>query len=149
MTEHLHEVVDRLADDDELVLQCIEEDLDDVNLITQATFLNRDKVDHRFKKLAGELEYFEFELIEIERQEGMVDREVNGTRQVFPAPKTADLTDLGRRVLAELEENRIEEYRSLSRDELAEKVVSLEDDLDELTRDFESFRGQVQDYVFD
>ena len=140
--ENLHETVDRLAEDEELVLQCLDNGFDDVHEITQATRLNKDEVNNRY----GNLE--DLGLIEVGESQGMVERVVDGSRQVFQEPKPASLTERGETVLDVLEQDRIEEYQRLSQDELAAKVVELEYELEEMREQFESFRQQVQTMVY-
>lgn len=62
-----------MDDDAEIVLQCISEGRDDIQLITAATTLTNSKVNWRFQKLES------LGLIEVEKPDGMVERVVDGT----------------------------------------------------------------------
>jgi len=66
-----------LREKDQLVLQSIQTGNDDTHKITSQTVLNKDEVNHCFTKLE------KLGLIEVESQEGMVKRIIDGQKRVF------------------------------------------------------------------
>ena len=129
-----------LRDKDRVVLTCIGNEKDDVQKITNATTLENHHVTYAFEKLEGQ------GLIQVEKPDGMVEREINGQKRVFQAPKQAELTEQGRKRL-EKEEEDLYEYENLTHRELVDKTRRLENRVEELERKFEVFRQQVQDQI--
>lgn len=130
------DVADTLRDKDVAVLRCIQNGEQDVQQITAATTLSNSEVNYSFGKLE------DHDLITVEKPDGMVDRVVNGQRQVFEAPKQASLTDRGQSYLASIEFPG-EQYQDMSREELVESVHELEIRISDLEDAFEAFRQQV------
>ena len=128
---------ERIREKDRVVLECIQSGQDDIQLITEATTLTNSEVNYCFRKLS------ELEMIEVEKPDGMVERVINGTRQVFEAPKQAGLTQKGRTYLEQTEENRGGQYQDLNHGELVEHVHSLRSEVETLNQKFEAFRKQV------
>lgn len=116
---------------------------DDIQLITSATTLSNSEVNYCFRKLEDQ------GLIAVEKQEGMVERVVDGTRQVFEAPKQASLTEKGERYLEDSNTAGGTDFSRLTRDELIEHVRELEQDLEELEQRFDLFSRQVKQRLFD
>jgi predicted transcriptional regulator len=126
-----------LREKDRVVLTCIGNGKDDVQKITAATTLENHHVTYAFEKLE------EQGLIQVEKPDGMVEREINGQKRVFQAPKQAELTDKGRERL-EQEEEDLDKYENLTHRELVEKVHRLDDQVEELKRRLNTFRNQIQ-----
>jgi len=124
-----------LREKDVTVLRCIQHGEQDVQKITAATTLSNSQVNYSFEKLEDN------NLIEVEKPDGMVDRVVNGQRQVFEAPKRATLTDAGEAYLTSNEHD--QRYEDMSHEELVEHVHELDARIDELEDAFEAFRKQV------
>lgn len=131
------EVFQKVREKDAAVLDCIENGENDIQLITSATILSNSEVNYSFRKLES------LELIEVQKPDGTVDRVVNGTRQVFEAPKKATLTELGEDYCIQ-EESCVDQHRSLSKDELSDKVRELETQVDDLETRLKMFQSQVQ-----
>ena len=133
------EVFQKVREKDEAVLHCIENGDDDIQLITSSTTLTNSEVNYCFRKLE------EIGLIQVQKQDGMVERVVDGTTQVFEAPKRASLTPLGEDYLENYSNEMAENFSKEGREELAEKVAELESDVEELKSAFEVFRRQVNE----
>lgn len=129
--------LDELREKDRTVLKRIQAGDDDVQKITSSTILSNSEVNYCFRKL------HDLDLIEVEKPDGMVERTIDGTVQVFEAPKKATLTseamDLEH---ADVQES--DQYHDLSREDLIQKLHQVEDRVDELEQSFETFRKQVQ-----
>lgn len=130
------DITDSLRDKDDTVLHCIQDGQRDVQQITETTTLSNSEVNYSFDKLE------DFGLIAVEKPDGMVDRVVNGQRQVFEAPKQASLTDRGRSYLASTVPGK--RYQDMSREELVKRVHEIEEDVSDLEEAFEAFRKQVR-----
>jgi predicted transcriptional regulator len=126
-----------LREKDRVVLTCIGNGKDDVQKITAATTLENHHVTYAFEKLE------EQGLIHVEKPDGMVEREIDGQKRVFQAPKQAELTDKGRERL-EQEAEDLDQYENLTHRELVEKVHRLEDQVEDLKRRLNTFRNQIQ-----
>ena len=124
---------------DEAVLHCIENGDDDIQLITSSTTLTNSEVNYCFRKLE------KIGLIQVRKQDGMVERVVDGTKQVFEAPKTAELTPLGDDYLENYSSGSSKSFDTEGREELAERVADLENDVQELKSAFEVFKRQVNE----
>ena len=74
----------------------------------------------------------------------MVERIIDGQKRVFQHPKKAELTEKGLRYLEESRQEDIEAYEDLSHDELVERVITVEEDIDELKQAFKLFKKQIQ-----
>jgi predicted transcriptional regulator len=125
-----------LRNKDRVALTCIGNGKDDVQKITAATTLENHHVTYAFEKLE------EQDLIQVEKPDGMVEREINGQKRVFQAPKQAELTEKGRKRL-EKEEEDLDEYENLTHRELVEKVHQLEDRVEDFEGRLEMYREQV------
>jgi predicted transcriptional regulator len=125
-----------LREKDRVVLTCIGNGKDDVQKITAATTLENHHVAYAFEKLE------EQGLIHVEKPDGMVEREINGQKRVFQAPKQAEMTEKGRKRL-EKEEEDLYEYENLTHRELVEKVHQLEDRVEDFEGRLEMYREQV------
>jgi predicted transcriptional regulator len=126
-----------LREKDRVVLTCIGNGKDDVQKITAATTLENHHVTYAFEKLE------EQGLIHVEKPDSMVEREIDGQKRVFQAPKQAELTDKGRERL-EQEAEDLDQYENLTHRELVEKVHRLEDQVEDLKRRLNTFRNQIQ-----
>ena len=137
----LEEVEDGLREKDLTVLHLLSEGEDDVQRVTSSTTLTNSEVNYCFQKLE------DMDLITVSKPEGTVSRVVDGTKQVFEAPKQASLTDLGKKVVESKidEENLGQRYEDLSRKEQVRKLQQLEEEMEVLKKRFELFRKQVQD----
>jgi predicted transcriptional regulator len=129
---------EEIRDKDHVVLQKIEEGLDDVQKITEETTLENHHVSYSFEKLEQQ------GLITVEKPDQMVERVVDGQKRVFQHPKQAELMDKGLQYLEESESEDVTEYEGLSHDELVERVITVEEDLDELKEAFKLFKKQIQ-----
>ena len=127
----------KVREKDHVVLECIQSGQDDVQLITEVTTLTNSEVNYCFRKLS------KLEMIEVQKPDGMVERVIDGTRQVFEAPKQAALTEDGRSYLEQIEEDRGSRYQDLNHDELVKRVHELRREVDSLSQKFEAFRKQV------
>ena len=133
------EVFQKVRGKDEAVLHCIENGDDDIQLITSSTTLTNSEVNYCFRKLE------KIGLIQVQKQDGMVERVVDGTKQVFEAPKTAELTPLGDDYLEKYSSGSSKSFDTEGREELAERVADLENDVQELKSAFEVFKRQVNE----
>lgn len=131
------EVFENVREKDDVVLQKVAEGKNDIQLVTSSTSLKRSEVDWCFRKLD------DLGLVKVETPEGMVDRVVDGTRQVFQAPKTADLTDLGEEYLDSRDLD-LDGYEDMSKKELIRRVQKLEKEVEDVRRSLDVFRRQVQ-----
>jgi len=135
------EVFQKVRGKDEAVLHCIENGDDDIQLITSSTTLTNSEVNYCFRKLE------EIGLIQVQKQDGMVERVVDGTTQVFEAPKAAELTPLGDDYLENYSSESSQSFDAEGREELAERVADLENDVEELKSAFEVFKRQVNQKI--
>lgn len=133
MTEEL----EGLREKDRAVLRHISQGRTDTHQITQATTLEAHEVRYSLKKLE------ELELIILEKPDGMVERVVDGQKRKFKAPLKAELTGKGPDRLAESQDD-TKRYRDMSKEELANKVLQLEEELQNLQHSFYVFRKQLQ-----
>ena len=132
---------EKLREKDHAVLNCIQDGRNDVQLITAATTLNNSEVNYCFRKLS------DMELIEIRKQDGMVERVIDGTRQVFEAPKQAALTEKAQNFLEKSNKGRGDRYKALSHKQLVERVHNLENEVEALNQRMETFRRQVSEQL--
>ena len=133
---------EQIRDKDRVVLECIREGSDDIQLITEATTLDNAAVNYCFRKLSKQ------DLITVEKPDGMVERVIDGTQQVFEAPKKAELTAKGYRCLKQADQDDGNgQYRSMTRDELVERVHELEANYDDLEEKVERIRQHVSEYI--
>ena len=128
---------ENIREKDYAVLNCIQSGHNDVQLITEDTTLTNSEVNYCFRKLS------KMGLIEVEKQEGMVERVIDGTRQVFEAPKQATLTERAQTCLEKESENRGDRYRALNHEQLVKRVHTLEAEVEAINQRFESFRKRV------
>jgi len=129
-----------LREKDLTVLNLLSDGEDDVQRVTSSTTLTNSEVNYCFRKLE------DMELITVSKPDGTVTRVVDGTKQVFEAPKKADLTEFGETVVAtKIDGETGERFEDLSRKELVRKVQRLEEEIEGIERRFELFRKQVQD----
>ena len=134
---------ENIREKDYAVLNCIRDGQNDVQLITEATMLNNSEVNYCFRKLSG------MGLIEVQEQEGMVERVIDGTTQVFQAPKQATLTENAQTYLERSIEDRGDRYRTLDHEQLVERVHELEAEVEALNQRMEIFRKQVSEQLRD
>jgi len=81
----------------------------------------------------------------VEKPDGMVDRVIDGERQVFEAPKQAYLTDDALDYFNWTDrEEELAAYRAMNHDELVERVHALEGQVSDLEDAFAAFRKQVR-----
>ena len=135
------EIFDQVRDKDHVVLQHVEDGRDDVQKITAETTLENHHVSYSFDKL-GDLG-----LVSVDKPDKMVERVVDGQKRVFQHPKQAELTDEGREYLEESDSEDVTEYEDMSHGELVERVVDLEQDVDELKESFRLFKKQIQQKI--
>jgi len=136
----VEEVEDRLREKDLTVLNLLSQGEDDVQRVTSSTTLTNSEVNYCFQKLE------DMELITVSKPDGTVTRVIDGTKQVFEAPKKADLTEFGETVVeTKIDGETGERFEDLSRKELVRKVHQLEEEIEGIERRFELFRKQVQD----
>jgi len=134
------EVEDGLREKDLTVLNLLSDGEDDVQKVTSSTILTNSEVNYCFQKLN------DMKLVTVSKPDGTVTRVVDGTKQVFEAPKQAQLTELGETVLERIEDEETgQRYEDLTRKELVRKVQRLEEEIEEMNRKFDLFRKQVQD----
>jgi hypothetical protein len=134
---------ENIREKDHAVLNCIRDGQNDVQLITEATMLNNSEVNYCFRKLSG------MGLIEVQEQEGMVERVIDGTTQVFQAPKQATLTENAQTYLERSTEDRGDRYKMLDHEQLVERVHELEAEVEALNQRMEIFRKQVSEQLRD
>ena len=134
---------ENIREKDYAVLNCIRDGQNDVQLITEATMLNNSEVNYCFRKLSG------MGLIKVQEQEGMVERVIDGTTQVFQAPKQATLTENAQTYLERSIEDRGDRYRTLDHEQLVERVHELEAEVEALNQRMEIFRKQVSEQLRD
>lgn len=137
MTE---DVAENIRDKDAAVLACISLGDDDIQKITSSTTLSNSEVNYCFQKLK------DLGLVTVEKPDGMVERVIDGTRQVFEAPKRAELTEQGEEFLKKQDDD-LKNYEDMSHDELVENVRELEDEIESLKRSFRVFKKQVQNQL--
>jgi predicted transcriptional regulator len=128
---------DAIRDKDHVVLTQIQAGDRDVQQLTAATTLTNSEVNYCFRKLE------DLGLIEVEKPDGMVDRVVDGTRQVFEAPKQATLTEKATQYLEWSNRSKGESYDRLTHDELVQRVHELEADIERLQQAIEMIRRQA------
>lgn len=131
---------DNIRDKDAAILESIRTGEDDIQKITASTTLSNSEVNYSFQKLEDQ------GLIEVEKPEGMVERVVNGTKQVFEAPKKAELTDQGKEYLEHLEKD-LDDFEDLNHDEVVEKIRELEQEVESLKSSFRVFKKQVKEQL--
>ncbi|MCU4753444.1 hypothetical protein OB919_15880 [Halobacteria archaeon AArc-curdl1] len=134
----IEDLRNQVREKDAAVLLCIERGEDDVQKITSTTSLSNGEVNYSFRKLEN------LGLIEVEKQDGMVERVVDGTKQVFEAPKKAELTGPGEKYVELLNDGTLESFEDMNRDELVRNVQRLDREVEELWEALEAFRKQVQ-----
>jgi predicted transcriptional regulator len=124
-----------LRDKDQTVFQQINNGNNDTQKITEATTLSNREVNYCLQKLEQQ------GLIEVQKPDGMVTRIIDGQKRVFEHPKTAELTREGQKFSTD---EKPEKYAEMSHDELAQRVLKLEQEIEELHNKIETFREQVQ-----
>lgn len=127
-----------LRDTDRVVLQCIQKGQNDVQKITAETTLENHHVSYSFEKLEN------YEMVTVNKPDGMVERVIDGQKRVFQAPTEARLTKKGKQFLEEQVDEDLDRYEDMSRKELIERVKQLEEQVDELEQKFEVFQKQVK-----
>jgi predicted transcriptional regulator len=131
---------DNIRDKDAAILESIRTGEDDIQKITASTTLSNSEVNYSFQKLEDQ------GLIEVEKPDGMVERVINGTKQVFEAPKKAKLTDQGEQYLNQLEKD-LDDFEDLNHDEAVEKIRELEQEVESLKSSFRVFKKQVKEQL--
>jgi DNA-binding transcriptional regulator GbsR (MarR family) len=138
-TSDVEEMEDRLREKDVKVLNLISEGEDDVQRLTSATTLSNSEVNYCFQKLE------DMDLVTVSKPDGTVTRVIDGTKQVFEAPKQAQLTTSTEELVESLDDETGEQYVDLTRKELVRKVQQLEQELEEMKERAKVFRKQVKD----
>jgi predicted transcriptional regulator len=115
-----------LRSEDRLILQQIQEGNDDIQKITENTLLENHQVNYAFQKLE------EHSLIHVTKPEGYTERTINGQKRVFQHPKTAEITQKARSLLEESNQEDLEQYQDLTREELIQTIHELEQRVEEL-----------------
>jgi len=128
---------DQLREIDQIVLQKVAEGADTTHKISEVTTFETHQVRYSLKKLNG------LGLLKLEKQDGTVERIVDGQRRVFQSPLQGKLTDKGRQYVEEVEQENAGRYEDLSHSELVEKVQSLEDRVDRLEQTIDALRRQL------
>jgi len=128
---------DQLRDIDQVVLQKVAEGVDTTHKISEITTFETHRIRYSLKKLDS------LELLKLEKQDGTVERIVDGQRRVFQSPLQGELTDRGEGCLKQNKED-LNRYQDLTHEELVEKVLELESQFEELQRSFDVLRNQVQ-----
>ena len=126
-----------LRDIDKTVLQYIADGCTDTHEISQATTLETHQIRYSLKKLDDQ------DLITTKNPDGMTERTVNGQKRVFKTPLQAKLTDHGTQLLKEDLPHSEEQYHSLSRDELTEKLHDHEQRIQRLETGLEILKDQL------
>lgn len=126
-----------LREKDRTVISCISDGHADVQQITAETTLSNREVNYCFRKLE------EAGLIDVEKPDGMVEREIDGQTRVFEAPKHATLTADGEDAVERITDDRLDQYRDLSYEELVERVAELERRVEAVESALKNFRKQV------
>jgi predicted transcriptional regulator len=127
-----------LREEDLLILQQIQDGNDDVQKITENTLLENHQVNYAFQKLE------EHGLIHVTKPEGYIKRTINGQKRVFQHPKQAELTQKARSLLEESDQEDLEQYQDLTREELIQHIHELEQRINDLEQSFKIFQQQVQ-----
>lgn len=126
-----------IGDRETTILELVDNGYSDFQRLREQVALTWRQVDYSLKKLedAG--------LVTTEQQDGYITREVDGQRRKFKAPRTISLTDDGTNYLEHHTSKQA--YRDMEREELIEKLYSLEQRVETLETGLESFRKQVMD----
>ena len=132
---------DQLRDKDRIILTAVSNGNDDVQKITAQTTLENHHVTYAFQKLE------ELDLVQVEKPDGYVQRQINGQKRVFQHPKQAELTEQGRQILEQQNQEDLERYENLTHQELVEKIHSLEKQVGELENKLQVFQKQVQNSI--
>ncbi len=128
-----------ISDREVEVLNLVKNGYDDFQRIREQMTLSWRQLDYSIEKLE------EADLVETRNPDGYTVREVEGQRRKFKEPRRVALTELGLTYLDRVEVK--EQYRDLDRDELIEKIHSLEQRIEELESRFDTFRTQVQRHI--
>jgi len=129
---------DQLREIDQVVLQKVAEGVDTTHKISEVTTFETHRVRYSLKKLDG------LGLLKLEKQDGTVERIVDGQRRVFQSPLQGELTDKGRQYVEEVEQENTGRYEDLSHSELVEKVHRLEQETEDLRQDIRYFPTGVR-----
>jgi len=129
---------EQLRSIDQTVLHKIQEGKTDTQKITEATTLETHQVRYSLNKLD------KLELIDLEKPDGMVERIIDGQKRVFKHPTQARLTEASRQHLNTGQNETETRYENLSKDELTQKVIQLENEVDELRESLNTFKRQVR-----
>lgn len=132
---------DQLRDKDRIILTAVSNGNDDVQKITAQTTLENHHVTYAFQKLE------ELDLVQVDKPDGYVQRQINGQKRVFQHPKQAELTEQGRQILEQQNQEDLEKYENLTHQELVEKIHSLEKQVGELENKLQVFQKQVQNSI--
>lgn len=138
------EIMDKLRDKDEIVLQGIQNGEDDIQKITETTILENHEVNYCFTKLE------ELNLIHVEKPNGYTTRLVNGQKRTFQTPKKAQITSQGLQALEEnQQEEKLDQFENLSHRELVKKTRQHEEEIQRLKNQIANFRKQVREHLLD
>lgn len=114
------DLVNQLGEKELAILQAVSNGHDDTYKLGQETTLTNSAINYWIVEREPSLE--DRGLVEVERVDGRVEREVDGQVKEFDSPKLYSLTDLGRGVVDEIE--RVETYQALSEGERVEAIRS-------------------------
>lgn len=127
---------DQIREKDHVVLQCIRDGYDTTRAIRDETTLSNRDVNYAFDKLE------DLGLIETVTPDHRVTAVVDGQKRNFKAPREAALTSRGQDYFAWTDRDRTK-YRTMTHDDLVERVRALEQRIEEIQDTFEAFRQQV------
>jgi len=137
-----HTAHDQLDAKSLTILQAVDDGHDDTLKIRKAITLDNRQINHYLVEKLASLE--DQGLVKTHRPDGPERRQVNGHTQYLPyAPKRVELTENGHTLLRETDNT--ETHTDLSKQELVQRVRTLEEQVDELETRFDVFRRQVKD----
>jgi predicted transcriptional regulator len=135
------EIMDKLRDKDEIVLQAVHEGNDDIQKITETTTLENHEVNYCFSKLE------DLNLITIEKPDGYTTRNINGQKRVFQTPKQAKPTDKGKQHLEKVNIREEDQFKNIGQGELIELVRAQEQRIERLETAVEMLKRKFQNNV--
>lgn len=128
-----------LRDKDIAILRAIHAGASTVAEIGEATTLTNREINYSLT----EYSLHDMGLVRVDRETGREWREFDGTERFVWKPKHVELTDRGIQQLSESDSNPGAQYEDVSKRELAERVVHLEERLERLEQVFKDFRESV------
>lgn len=133
----------KLRDKDVAVLQAIENGASTVTEIRESTTLTTRQINYSIDEYSLE----KLGLVDVDRESGREWREVNGHQKNVWKSKQVQLTDKGIQLLAELETVQGDRYEDMSKQELIERVLELEERQDRFEQVFKDFRSKVMERI--